>query len=904
MSESKSKWPTAWRAKTTAPRGQKQPVKPMAADKARAALKRGLASDPMAFKAAFLAFEHSETLARLLAGKGRVTFKGCTDAELRVLLGVCSRPALRRGGPAAAAVDLLVHERGLPAAAAFVCTAFFNTTYQAAPKAALRVRQHVAAADDKAYAAVRAAIWDLRAARAADAWGDVAPQPVTEPRDDRGSGAGQGAGAHGAGLDALDVAAAFIFPEEQALTAAVLDTLFATTVVHERASFVPWLCGTNVDLAQTEAILARMPEAWQRRVSVWDDIFPMVVQRLDTAFVPTLCAEYAPGYHAGWEKTLFGALSYMASDAAGAFLASVDTPRARDAMVRFAGHFPARAVRVLAAPDIAPCHVPLRDGLAAQAAADTTEPADTANTANTAADAPAAAQAAATREPMLPAVLRDPPWRAAGHKKRVGPHSPCFVLAALPPLRQADAPSADDLPPAVRQAALDILAGSTVRVPHDALATLIATCTPASLEAFAWAAFEQWSTASYPARDKWALEVLAHVGTDETAAKLTPYMARWPRESRSAWAKAGIQVLTTLGTDGAVMALHTLSTTPGAPSLARTAKNRLYDVARARRIKPEALTDMLVHQEAQAMLEVPLVVAGATFDVVFTPELTPGLVAQAVEADGVEGTSRAVKTLPRAKADDAAGQESHTRWRALKKTCRAFAKTQLGRLERAMCTRQRWDARAFDTYIVQHPLLRHVASGLVWAVHRRGQVVHTVVPAEDGTLFDANDEVVALKSGDLLSIVHPALLEPGALDAWRAHFAAHERVQPFAQVTRVHRRAPIDWPSADVLASGTQRSAQDIDPEAVRGLKAAGWTAVVGEGGGLRVWTRVVGPGPHAVLELSPGIPVKGKTDARQALVSLAATRGSKQVALSTLGVVAQSEVWRDVCGLAPGLVP
>ena len=60
---------------------------------------------------------------------------------------------------------------------------------------------------------------------------------------------------------------------------------------------------------------------------------------------------------------------------------------------------------------------------------------------------------------------------------------------------------------------------------------------------FAWALFQRWQAAGYPAKESWALDALALLGDDETVRRLTPMIRAWPGEGGHARAVAGLDVL-------------------------------------------------------------------------------------------------------------------------------------------------------------------------------------------------------------------------------------------------------------------------------------------------------------------------------------------------------------------------
>ena len=100
------------------------------------------------------------------------------------------------------------------------------------------------------------------------------------------------------------------------------------------------------------------------------------------------------------------------------------------------------------------------------------------------------------------------------------------------------------------------------------------------------------------------------------------------------------------------------------------------------------------------------------------------------------------KDLPKPGKDDdrALAAVAQQRFKLLKKNVRTIASSQTRRLERAMCNGRRWRSADFTRFVVEHPLLFHIARRLVWGAYDGDALIETFRVADDRTLETAGGE--------------------------------------------------------------------------------------------------------------------------------------------------------------------
>ncbi len=102
-----------------------------------------------------------------------------------------------------------------------------------------------------------------------------------------------------------------------------------------------------------------------------------------------------------------------------------------------------------------------------------------------------------------------------------------------------------------------------------------------------------------------------------------------------------------------------------------------------------------------------------------------------------------------------------------------------------MIARRRWQADAFATYLVRHPLVTHLVRRLVFGAYdASGALIGTFRVAEDATYAGAQDELFVLPEGARVGVVHPLEIDVSAVAAWGQRLSEYEILQPFAQLGR------------------------------------------------------------------------------------------------------------------------
>ncbi|MEU4155908.1 DUF4132 domain-containing protein [Actinoplanes sp. NPDC026670] len=415
--------------------------------------------------------------------------------------------------------------------------------------------------------------------------------------------------------------------------------------------------------------------------------------------------------------------------------------------------------------------------------------------------------------------------------------------------------------------------------PAPWLAAVRDACEPSSLAAFAWSLFELWQTSGSVWKERWAFEALGHLGDDETVRRLTPLILAWPGDGGHNKSVIGLQVLASIGTDVALMHLHTVAQRSKFAGLKNAAVQKMEEVGASLGLSAEQLADRLVPDfglEPDGSLRLDY--GPRQFVVGFDEQLQPVV---------AESGGKRLKALPKpgVRDDAALAPAAYQRFSTLKKDVRTVAADQVRRLEHAMITNRRWSGAEFRRLFIEHPLLWHLVRRLVWARFdeapaeaetetapgaetgpARGAEPRTASGAasgimaagsfriaEDRTFSTVDDEQTTLPDDAVIGVAHPLHLGDD-LAAWAAVFADYEILQPFEQLGR----PVLALTEEEATISRLVRfEGHKVQTGRLLGLERRGWRRETPKDAGYQSSIAlVIEPGRELVIEFEPGFSI------------------------------------------------
>jgi hypothetical protein len=451
-----------------------------------------------------------------------------------------------------------------------------------------------------------------------------------------------------------------------------------------------------------------------------------------------------------------------------------------------------------------------------------------------------------------------------------------------PVLRKGAAP----LPPEAMTTLLELLVALPKDRAHPMSAELKTSCTPESLDAFAWTLLSDWVLAGAHSRDDWALFAAGHLGTDAIARKIDAVIPSWVRKSVELMQKA-LDALSLIGTDVALSLLYERGLAAKFEDTQQRVRQLLERVAEREGIGFEELEDRLVPELGLDAGPIELDYGARKLLVKLDERLVPFV---------LEDGALSEKPPRPKKTDDAKkAAAAIARFETLKGDLEHAARTQLLRFERAMRDGRAWSAEQWLREIVRHPLLRHVAVRLVFSVD--GELVRV---CEDGTLADSNDRAFKAAKDARVVVAHPLDAGRASPEAWARManvFADYEIVQPFPQLSReIFDGAKIDA-EASTWEGKTAPWTAVMDL-----LTGRGWQRTPPEDGTVRTLVLPLDrhgiAGARAELRIAPGLTV-GPVKARPAQKLGALSLRGDGATFAALEPRVASEILRDVATLS-----
>mgnify|MGYP003809873035 CR=1 FL=1 len=234
----------------------------------------------------------------------------------------------------------------------------------------------------------------------------------------------------------------------------------------------------------------------------------------------------------------------------------------------------------------------------------------------------------------------------------------------------------------------------------------------------------------------------------------------------------------------------------------------------------------------------------------FAAQVTDKLALQLYAADG----SR-VRELPDLDGTDprrdAEAVEARRLFGVAKSVLADVRRTQPGRLYEAMCLQRSWSLADWRELLAWHPLMRHLASRLVWLAWEGERLAEVFRTDLDGEVLDVDGEPVDLEPDCRITVAHAALLDADTVTSWAGVLLPALLDQLGRQVTH------LPPGSGQALRLSVELLGPEMAPIATRFLAAAKRLGYrlgdVGDGPTIAEVERVLpGSGLRIVVEVEP----------------------------------------------------
>ena len=326
---------------------------------------------------------------------------------------------------------------------------------------------------------------------------------------------------------------------------------------------------------------------------------------------------------------------------------------------------------------------------------------------------------------------------------------------------------------------LGALRRSSLDAPDPFVKAMRRHANPESLDAFAWALFDQWDSRDQTPRGRWTLRAIALLGGDASSVRLGHLISVWLNDGRWQLARHALECLHALGTDSALLQLFHLARILRSGRWADMVRGWLAQTAQKRNLSLPELGD-------RAIPELGLDPRGGrTFSYgrrCFRATVGPCL---RVSVRDEQGRRLAALPEPNGRDDLAAALPAFDEWFYFRKQLRQLCDLQGPALERVMIVGRRWQIDDFRRTFIDKPAMFQLARGLLWAgysAHERSR--HLFRLNEEGAWVDEHDKPLKTKRFAAVGLVHPLYLIEEERQTWGEAFANDELASPFPQLGR------------------------------------------------------------------------------------------------------------------------
>ncbi len=328
-------------------------------------------------------------------------------------------------------------------------------------------------------------------------------------------------------------------------------------------------------------------------------------------------------------------------------------------------------------------------------------------------------------------------------------------------------------------AVLTALSHSTLEGPHPLVKALKQNVPAPVRDRFAWGLFELWQNRGASSKEKWAMLSLGLLGGDGTALQLAPYIRKWPGESQHQRAVVGLNCLRAIGSDTALMQINSIGQKAQYNAIKQAARKAIDVIAAERGMTKDQLDDRIIpdcglDDDGRRIFDF----GARKFTFALDSDLKPQIRDEA---------GKLKSNLPKPiKTDDTQlAEQAVLEWKLIKKQVREVAKVQSGRLEQALLGKRRWSQDEFENFIVNHPLMIHIARRLLWGGYSRdGKLKMTFRITDEKDFANSDDDPFTLGDVDCIGLAHPLHLSPDDMAKWSEVFGDYEIIPPFPQLAR------------------------------------------------------------------------------------------------------------------------
>lgn len=376
-----------------------------------------------------------------------------------------------------------------------------------------------------------------------------------------------------------------------------------------------------------------------------------------------------------------------------------------------------------------------------------------------------------------------------------------------------------------------------------------------SLREFIWTLFHEFSRHGIKPEHFWIIDSVGVFGDEELLFRVMPYAEDWALAGKFPATERLLQAIAAHQSETSMTMLSRYAASSRAKFVRATAGLLLARISARRGLSAEDLEDRSIDDAG--------LIDGHHFDYgsrSFTLGLGPNFKVVAIDETGQKTPG-----LPRSRKSDDPEMviRAKAEFALTKKRVSQVVRTQKTRLENAMVHGRRWRPDAWQRTFVSHPIMRFLATHLIWAafdVH--GKVQFTFRLTDEMTLASIHDTDVTVADELQVGLVHPLEIPPESRQEWQERLVDYEIIPPFEQMNRRVFSRPDD---ATIVFQN-----HAIESGWLRGHFASrGWEVQVRDGMITDYSKSFPNAGLRATLKIYPGILFSGGPKRNQLIRNL-----------------------------------
>ncbi len=301
---------------------------------------------------------------------------------------------------------------------------------------------------------------------------------------------------------------------------------------------------------------------------------------------------------------------------------------------------------------------------------------------------------------------------------------------------------------------------------------------PQDLQAALENIYRLWMDGNAEAKKKMIMVPYCIYGSDSQILRLKTQLKDWAEAARGAIAAFVVNAIAMNGGSVALMMIDGMSVKFPNNQVKNAAKAAFAFAAKALEIPEDELSDKIVptlgfSREGEKVLDY----GARTFTVTLMPDFSLSI----TDND----KQKVIKSMPAPAASDDTVKATAAKkeFSELKKQIKATVDSQTNRLEKVLLNGRRWSVAAWNELFVENPIMHRFATGLIWGVYEKDELVATFRYMDDGTFNTVDEDEYTLPAEASISLVHPVELPAETLEQWREQLSDYEVVQPLPQLS-------------------------------------------------------------------------------------------------------------------------